>query len=174
MIGGTNRLASMIALLLLLFMATKDISATTSYKVHFLPVTFAMACDASTPPNERKYYQKSSKANAGIAKRECADTHHQLTGVKPKSIGVIYDDRFDTFEVVIHLNAADAKALHDISRNVPKAGVGKRILIGSDNRIVVAGFLNAPFEGDEFHIGTTSHEAAHDMARLFVDSITKK
>lgn len=148
-------------------------SSSTDYKVHFRVLSFSMACNMETPNIQKKYLPRASGALVGISQSECVDTKKEIMKVKPAGIGVKYDSTFDKFEVVIHLDNSDARALMEITKKIPSRGYPERMLIGVDGSIVAGGYLNEPFVGDDYYISAESHETAHNFARLFVTKITK-
>jgi len=143
--------------------------ARTTYKVHFLPVTFALECDGSTQESNRKVYPRALDSRGGVQERECVDAGRQLTGIKPERIAMEYDKQFDTFSVNIYLTDIDAKALALMTKDVAKNGKGKRLLVGVGGNITAAGMLYEPFSGDRFSLSTTSPEDGKEIERMFVE-----
>lgn len=162
-----------VAIFLALFELTTA-RAATSYKVHFLSISFSMVCDSGTPKSNRKLYPRASGADLGVNEYECADTRRQVVKLKPTEIGVEHDEHFDKFEIVIHLNASDAKALSDITKGVGINGASKRILVCVDGRVISSRYLYEPFSGNDFYMSAESRDDAHKLARLFVDKITQE
>lgn len=89
-------------------------------------------------------------------------------------ISVKHDEKYDVFEVVIHLNEKDSLALKKITADVPTKGEPARILITADGGLVEEGYIYEPFDGNDFYVGGYTHEVAFDLTKKFVDKLEKQ
>lgn len=163
-----------ISLCLTALLAILNVSVyAADYKVHFRAVSFLMACDQNAPTiSKSTLHRKSNRAsiiNGGL----CVNAKKSVVNIRPSGISVKYDDTFDVFQVVIHLNKNDALAIKKITSDV-KEGHSRRMFITADGSLVVDGYLNEPFDGNDYYVAADNHDAAFDLAKKFVDKIEKR
>lgn len=163
-LGKKVQLYTVVFALLAINAGSSPARASDRQMVYFQPVNVSLICRPDTPSASRLIYQRAAVSDPSVSPTECVDKQNSINNIYPDKVELVYRRDFGMWSVVIFVNKNDLNALKKIS----SGWVGKKILIGVNEKVISTAILNGPLNEQKVYISVDSEKFGNELLPLFV------